>query len=104
MSVDWLFCTGEQTQVWFHDNPTVRVQTSSGSGCFQLGKFQLSEVNSSPWSQDSLPEFVHSLPVGPTFFFFFFEGTDLPHPTPEKATAPHSSTLGLENPIDGGAW
>jgi len=37
-------------------------------------------------------------------FFFFFEGTDLPHPTPEKATAPHSSTLGLENPIDGGAW
>ena len=22
----------------------------------------------------------------------------------EKAMAPHSSTLGLENPMDGGAW
>ena len=28
----------------------------------------------------------------------------LPNRLGEKAMAPHSSTLGLENPMDGGAW
>ena len=32
VSADWLFCAGEQTQVWFGDNPTLRDQIPSGSG------------------------------------------------------------------------
>ena len=75
MSTDWLFCAGEQTQVWFGDNPTLSVQTPSRSGCFQLGKFQVSEVNLASWEPRApLPEFVHSLPGGPAFCFFFFKG------------------------------
>ena len=76
VSTDWLFCAGEQTQVWFGDNPTLRVQTPSGSGYVSSwGNFRFPRLTCHHGSQE--PPSLNLYTVfqwGQRFVCFFFRG------------------------------